>query len=76
MKDRIATPEAIRERIWMELRRAALDRHHEWRTPALSTLALDGTPDARTVVLRNAEMESACLRFFTDARSQIGRAHV
>ena len=70
MKETIVTPEGIRERIWMELRRAALDRHHEWRTPALSTLGLDGRPDARTVVLRSADIVSSCLRFFTDARSQ------
>ena len=70
MKETIVSPEGIRERIWMELRRAALDRHHEWRTPALVTAGLDGTPDARTVVLRSADIASSCLRFFTDARSK------
>lgn len=59
----------IRQRIWSELQRATVDRHHEWRTPVLATTGLDGLPQARTVVLRAADATASQLRFFTDRRS-------
>jgi pyridoxamine 5'-phosphate oxidase len=70
MKDRLETAEGIRKRVWMELARAALDRHHEWRTPVLATLGLNGTPNARTVVLRKTDAAAYSLDFYTDNRSQ------
>ena len=69
MKAIIEAPAEIRQRIWMELSRAALDRHHEWRTPVLATVGLDGAPNARTVVLRHADAQALTLGFYTDARS-------
>ena len=59
----------IRHRIWQELQRAVLDRHHEWRTPVLATLGVDGVPQARTVVLRHADAGQAVLHVSTDSRS-------
>lgn len=59
----------IRHRIWTELQRATVDRHHEWRTPVLATTGLDGPPQARTVVLRAADATASQLRVFTDRRS-------
>ena len=56
-------------RIWTELQRATVDRHHEWRTPVLATTGLDGLPQARTVVLRGADAKAQQLVFFTDSRS-------
>lgn len=56
-------------RIWTELQRATVDRHHEWRTPVLATTGLDGLPQARTVVLRGADAQASRLVFFTDNRS-------
>lgn len=56
-------------RIWTELQRATVDRHHEWRTPVLATTGLDGLPQARTVVLRSADAKAKQLVFFTDSRS-------
>lgn len=64
-----ATAADIRHRIWTELERATVDRHHEWRTPVLATTGLDGLPQARTVVLRAADAAASQLRFFTDRRS-------
>lgn len=65
---RLQTLPELNAAVWRELARAALDRHHEWRTPVLATA--DGTAaDARTVVLREADAEARELRFFTDARS-------
>jgi pyridoxamine 5'-phosphate oxidase len=63
------TPSEIRQRIWMELGRATQDRHHDWRTPVLATTTTEGLPDARTVVLREADAHSAQLRFYSDGRS-------
>lgn len=59
----------IHHRIWTELQRATVDRHHEWRTPVLATTGLDGLPQARTVVLRGADARALQLTFFTDSRS-------
>jgi pyridoxamine 5'-phosphate oxidase len=62
-------PAALRQRLWSELERAPHDRHHDWRTPVLATVGLDGLPQARTVVLREARASTQELVFFTDARS-------
>lgn len=69
MKDQLETPEAIREQIWRELGRATQDRHHAWRTPVFATTGLDGTVNARTVVLRTVDREASHLKIYTDARS-------
>ncbi|HIC79374.1 MAG TPA: pyridoxamine 5'-phosphate oxidase [Kiloniellaceae bacterium] len=54
---------------WAQLRRGAADRRAAFHTPCLATVRADGTPSARTVVLRAAEQETATLRFHTDRRS-------
>lgn len=69
MENSSQTPSDIRHRIWMELGRSTQDRHHDWRTPVLATTAADGLPDARTVVLREADANTSRLRFYTDGRS-------
>jgi hypothetical protein len=66
---RLTTLDDIRAALWRELGRAALDRHHEWRTPVLATLAADGEPDARTVVLREVDSAAQRLVIYTDARA-------
>jgi pyridoxamine 5'-phosphate oxidase len=65
-----APPDKLIERLWQELKRAPLDKHHEWRTPILATqgLAMAG-PQARTVVLRHADASTWRLRIYTDSRS-------
>ena len=69
METPLQTDHDIRQRIWVELQRATHDRHHEWRTPVLATVGLDGLPGARTVVLRQADARSTCLAFYSDSRS-------
>lgn len=56
-------------RVWQELQRATVDRHHEWRTPVLASVDADGLPQARTVVLRRADADTRALTCFTDGRS-------
>jgi pyridoxamine 5'-phosphate oxidase len=65
----LLTEADIRHRIGMELQRATKDRHHEWRTPVLATVGADHTPQARTVVLRQADTSLSRLQIFTDNRS-------
>jgi hypothetical protein len=60
---------ALRQRLWQELHRAAVDRHHDWRTPVLATTGLDGLAQARTVVLREVRRIDQQLLVYTDARS-------
>lgn len=69
MKIHLQTPEDIRLQIWKELGRASQDRHHEWRTPVLASTGADGLPDARMVVLRQADALTGQLTFYTDSRS-------
>lgn len=70
MNNTIPSDEAdLVQRIWSELQRATVDRHHEWRSPVLATTGLDGLPQARTVVLRAADVTASQLVFFTDSRS-------
>ena len=69
MKTILLTPHEIEQRIWVELGRATQDRHHAWRTPVLATIGAEATPDARTVVLREADSRLFNLRFYTDSRS-------
>ena len=69
MKTPHSTPHEIQQRIWRELGRATQDRHHAWRTPVLATTGADATPEARTIVLREADSSLSSLRFYTDSRS-------
>lgn len=59
----------IRERVWVELEQAVHERQHGWRTPVLATVDIDGTPNARTVVLRHVDTALQQLQFYTDCRS-------
>lgn len=70
MKNVLREPQDIRQQIWKELGRASVDRHHEWRTPVLATVGCDGSPNARTVVLRKVDAKQQTLCFYTDARSE------
>ena len=63
------TPLEIRSQIWKGLNRAVHDKHHSWRTPVLSTLAIDGGVNSRTVVLRGVDDAASKLTVYTDARS-------
>ncbi len=51
------------------LGKAASDRRSSMHTPSVATLALDGRPRNRIVVLRYFEAQSRSLRFHTDIRS-------
>lgn len=54
---------------WRRLAAATGDRAAPLRTPVLASTALDGAPDARTVILRRVEPEQARLYVNTDRRS-------
>ena len=69
LKTSLQTEAEIRQRIWTELQRATQDRHHEWRTPVLATVSPDGLPQARSVVLRQADAKLGSLQIYTDGRS-------
>lgn len=67
--ERLATLDAIEAALWRELARAVHDRHHTWRLATLATVAADGRPDARTLVLRECSRVEKTLFAYTDARS-------
>lgn len=62
-------PDQLVARVWKELTRACKDRHHHWRTPVLASMGSDGSAQARTVVLRQADAAASMLYAYTDARS-------
>lgn len=59
----------IEARVWEELARCTTQREHEWRVCTLATLDANGEADARSVVIREVDVERRELVFFTDARS-------
>ena len=61
--------ESLRARIWQELQQAVAERGHDWRTPVLAGVDVDGLPQARTVVLRQADPIACTLQVYTDSRS-------
>lgn len=65
---RPATLAELNTALWQELTRAPRDKHHEWRTPVLATVDADAA-DARTVVLREVDAETATLLIYSDARA-------
>jgi hypothetical protein len=65
----LADPSRHLESIWRSLALAARTVDSPLRTPTLATADLDGSPDARTVVLRSAEAQSRAITLYTDARS-------
>ena len=68
-REAFADGDDLRKRLWQELLRATVDRHHDWRTPVLATIGLDGLVQARTVVLREVRRASDQLLIYTDSRS-------
>jgi hypothetical protein len=69
VKEQLVTPTEIRHQIWKELGRATHDRHHAWRTPVFCTVNAEGLVNARTVVLRQVDVDAEKLQIYTDARS-------
>lgn len=51
---------------WKRLERGVADRHAPGRHPTLATVDAAGMPQARTVVLRAADKESATLKVYSD----------
>lgn len=68
-REAFADGDELRKRLWQELQRATVDRHHDWRTPVLATTGLDGLAQARTVVLREVRRSNEQLLIYTDSRS-------
>lgn len=65
---RLSSLPQIETAIWQELTRATHDRHHAWRTPVLATVDGDAA-DARTVVLREVDVDARQLVVYTDTRA-------
>jgi hypothetical protein len=61
--------ETLRAQVWARLVRGVGDRHAPARHPVLATVAPDGTPEVRTVVLRAADPVAGRLEIHTDLRS-------
>lgn len=65
---RLETLPSIEDAIWRELGRAVRTKGHGWRVGVLATVS-DGAADARSVVLRDLELQSRTLLIYTDSRS-------
>lgn len=61
--------ETLASESWGWLVTATVDRDDPFRTPVVATVGLDGIPQARTVVLREADSAAWTLEFYTDVRS-------
>jgi pyridoxamine 5'-phosphate oxidase len=58
---------------WRLIARGVADRRSPFHHPVVATTGLDGSPQARTVILRGCDVASRVLRFHTDARSEKAR---
>ncbi|MCA1773353.1 MAG: pyridoxamine 5'-phosphate oxidase family protein [Halomonas sp.] len=59
----------LHDHIWSRLIRGVHDRHAPTRHPTLATVSANGMPQARTVVLRDADKQAATLTLYTDLHS-------
>ncbi|MHC4413729.1 MAG: pyridoxamine 5'-phosphate oxidase family protein [Planctomycetota bacterium] len=62
--------DTLAEESWARLEEAADSPSHPMRLIILATIAADGTPDARMMVLRGANRQSGRIWFYTDRRSE------
>jgi hypothetical protein len=60
---------AFHDWAWEVLRRGVADREAAARVMALATVAADGTPEVRSVILRAADRGAGTVDVHTDARS-------
>ena len=60
----------IEQSIWDRLSNSVVDRHCPGHTPTFGSLAKDGSPRLRTVVLRGCDADQRRLTFHTDQRSR------
>lgn len=68
--------EALPDEAWTRLAQAADDPAHPLRLFLLATIAADGSPDARVMVLRGADRRLGKIWFYTDRRSEkVGQLH-
>ena len=58
--------DTLHDQAWKRLARGVADRRAPCRHPTLATVDAEGTPQARTVVLRAADPKAARLRVYTD----------
>lgn len=56
--------------LWARLTQGAHNRHAQTRHPTLATVSESGMPQARTVVLREADQQAATLAIYTDIHSE------
>ena len=59
----------LHAQVWIRLVRGVGDRHAPARHPTMATVAPDGLPELRTVVLRAADPAAGTLDIHTDLRS-------
>jgi pyridoxamine 5'-phosphate oxidase len=65
----VRSEQRLRKIIWEQLQWAVTHHDHAWRTPVLASVDGDGIPQARTVVLRDADATAQHLVVYTDHRS-------
>ena len=65
----VATLDAALDAAWTQLSEGVRNRRHGFHTPTLATLAPDGQPQARVMVLRRAEPARRVALFHCDVRS-------
>jgi len=67
--DRYTELDAVLDRVWTQIERAAEDPGHSFRTLTFGTVQ-EGAPSLRTVVLREGRRDERRLAFHADRRSQ------
>lgn len=66
---RLDTLPDIQDAVWRELGHAVRSKGHGWRVGVLATVDQAGAADARSVVLRDLDLQARTLLIYTDSRS-------
>ncbi|SEP63345.1 Pyridoxamine 5'-phosphate oxidase [Loktanella sp. DSM 29012] len=69
MSEWFETLDGLHDRMWQRLSRGVADRKSPARQPTFATVSADGWPEARTVVLRTAQRDTATVEVYTDLHS-------
>lgn len=69
MSEWFETTDGVLARVWGTLGRGVADAKHPARLPTFATVSPEGWPEARTVVLRNADREAGLVTVHTDLYS-------
>jgi hypothetical protein len=69
LPDDFDSPDELLNHLWARLASAAADRASGFHVATFGTIGVDGSPSARSIILRQVDPDTRIIRFHTDRRS-------